>query len=284
MSRKFSPNEYKYLSAQVGRMARMPKGTKLDDGWVLVQPKYDQRSNFKGALFEKDGQYALAFAGTDAKNVKDWGANLKMILTGSNKQTDIAKEFADEMINKYNLNSENTVSTGTSEGGHEATHVGIEKGLPTYTFNAFGVRKKEQEGKNYNVVNYRDPHDPVSKLKRNVGETYIVPSTQGWFKGKTPFGSINAHRIQNMGDIEQAIPVEEYKKRHPMFLDGISDAEITREDIAMMEPELFSVYEKEIDERLKNNQIRSNAEIEELLRKMGLISQRNGYYRRLSYV
>ena len=120
--------------------------------------------------------------------------------------------------------------------------------------------------------------------KRNVGETYIVPSTQGWFKGKTPFGSINAHRIQNMGDIEQAIPVEEYKKRHPMFLDGISDAEITREDIAMMEPELFSVYEKEIDERLKNNQIRSNAEIEELLRKMGLISQRNGYYKRLSYV
>ena len=264
----------------------MPKGTSLDDGWKLVEPKYDPKSNFKGALFEKDGQYALAFAGTDAKNLKDWAANAKMVFTGKNEQSQLAKNFAFNMKDKYRLDSDNTVVTGTSEGGHEATHVGLEYGLPTYTFNAYGVRKKDYP-ENYDdlVTNYRDAHDPVSKLKRNVGKTYIVPNNQRWFKSKTPFGSIDAHRIQNMGDLEQAIPVEEYKKQHPMFLDSVSDAEITREDIAMMEPELFSIYEKEIDERMMNNQIKSRSEIDELLRKMGILSQRptNGFYRRISY-
>ena len=293
---RVSPNVYKILAQEADEFSRTKKqiGQISSNGWTVVDNSYDhdrkrpfRSSNFKGVLYEKDGQYALAFPGTDGFNLKDWGTNLKMGLTGHSKQSDLAKEFAENMMDKYNLNADNTVSLGASEGGHEATQVGIKNGLPTFTYNAWGVRKNDYPG-NYDdlVTNYRDPHDPVSKVKQNVGKTYVVPNNQGWFKSKTPFGSIDAHRIQNMGDLDQAIPVEEYKKQHPLFFDHISDAEITREDIAMMEPEIFSIYENEIDERMKNNQIRSNSDLEELMRRMGVLSQRpvNGFYRRVTYV
>ena len=111
------------------------------------------------------------------------------------------------------------------------------------------------------VTNYRDPHDPVSKMHANVGTTYITPSTQTGFMAKTPFGSIQSHGINNMGDCENAIPLEEYKKSNPWFLDKVSDAEITRENIAQMDGDLFSVYEQEIDNRMSNNQIHPSAQL-----------------------
>lgn len=71
----------------------------------------------------------------------------------------------------------------------------------------------------------------------------------------TPFGSVQSHGIDDMGDCMQSVPVEEYKKSHPLFINKISDADITREDIAQMNPDLFAVYEREIDNRLASNKI-----------------------------
>lgn len=125
------------------------------------------------------------------------------------------------MLEKYNLNTDNTAAIGHSEGGNEATVVGIKNGLKTVTFNAYGVGKKYiNPNKNYNdlVTNYRDAHDPVSKLRENVGTTYITPNLQNEFMSKTPFGSVQAHRIDNMGDCMQSVPVDDYKKSHPFFI------------------------------------------------------------------
>ena len=271
MTRQFTPNAYKALCAQSSKMAiKTQRGKEVYDGWYVKDNFYDPKSNFRGVLYEKDGQYAIAFAGTDKKSLKDWGANAKMVFTGKSRQIQQAKKFADNMKNTYNLTPENTVSIGHSEGGNEATHVGIENKLPTFTFNAFGVRKSDYPD-NYDdlVTNYRDPHDPVSKLKRNVGETFITPNIQNWMHSHTPFGSIQAHGIDNMGDTEESVPVKEFKKKNPIFLDAISDAEITREDIGRMDPKLFSLYENEIDERLSNNQIFADTEIDERLKKNG---------------
>lgn len=162
------------------------------------------------------------------------------------------------MLEKYNLNTDNTAAIGHSEGGNEATVVGIKNGLKTVTFNAYGVGKKYiNPNKNYNdlVTNYRDAHDPVSKLRENVGTTYITPNLQNEFMSKTPFGSVQAHRIDNMGDCMQSVPVDDYKKSHPFFINKISDANISRQDIANMDSDLFKVYEKEIDNRMANNNI-----------------------------
>lgn len=258
MNKHAMANEYKILCSEANSMVKMKNGTVTSNGWTKVDGEYDRRSNFKGVLYEKDGQYALCFVGTDRFSAKDWGANAKMALTGDSKQIKLAQNFTKSMFDKHEeLNSENTQSIGHSEGGTEATVVGIQYGLQTTTFNAYGVGKKYIEpGKNYNNINnYRDPHDPVSKLRENVGTTYITPNLQNEFMAKSPFGFIPAHAIDNMGDCMQSVPVDEYKKSHPFFINKISDANISRQDIANMDPDLFKVYEKEIDNRMASNSI-----------------------------
>lgn len=263
MKKHAMANEYKILCSEANSMVKMKNGAKTSNGWTKVDGEHDSRSNFKGVLYEKGGQYALCFVGTDRFSAKDWGANAKMALTGESRQIKLAQKFADKMQKEYGLNSKNTESIGHSEGGTEATAVGIQYGLQTTTFNAFGVGKKYAEpGKNYDnlITNYRDPHDPVSKLKENVGTTYITPNLQNEFMSTTPFGSVKAHRIDNMGDCTQSLPVDYYKKSNPFFINKISDADISRQDIANMESGLFKIYEKEIDKRMTNNKIGNSSE------------------------
>lgn len=258
MNKHAMANEYKILCSEANSMVKMKNGAVTSNGWTKVDGEYNRGSNFKGVLYEKDGQYALCFVGTDRFSAKDWGANAKMALTGDSKQIKLAQKFAENMRDKHGLNSENTQSIGHSEGGTEATVVGIHYGLQTTTFNAYGVGKKYASmGKNYDnlITNYRDPHDPVSKLRENVGTTYITPNLQNEFMSKTPFGSVHAHRIDDMGDCKQAVPVDDYKKSHPFFINKISDTDISRQDIANMDSDLFKVYEKEIDNRMANNRI-----------------------------
>ncbi len=254
---QISANEYKALCAQANDMMKKSKGERAGYGWVKVDSSPKTRSNFKAVLYQKGGDYAICFVGTDKFSAKDHGANLKMGVTGDSKQIQEARKFVEKMITVHNLTPQNTVSIGHSEGGTEATYVGLENGLKTVTFNAYGVHKsKLPKDADLNLVtNYRDAHDPVSKMHANVGTTYITPSTQNGFMAKTPFGSIQSHGIKNMGDCDNAVPLQEYKKQNPWFLDKISDAQVTRENIAQMDGNLFSVYESEINERMKNNEI-----------------------------
>lgn len=258
-----SANEYKFLCSQANDIIKMPKGAQVGNGWMKVDSSPKSKSNFKGVLYQKGDNYAICFVGTDKFSAKDHGANLKMGITGDSKQIQEARKFAEKMITKHNLTPQNTVSIGHSEGGTEATHVGLENGLKTVTFNAYGVHKsKLPKDADLNLVtNFRDAHDPVSKMHANVGTTYITPSTQNGFMAKTPFGSIQSHGINNMGDCDNAIPLQEYKKQNPWFLDKISDAEITRENIAQMDGDLFSVYEQELDNRMKNNDIHTSTQL-----------------------
>lgn len=258
MKRRTMANDYKILCSEANKMLKMKNGSITSNGWTKIDGEYDKRTNFKGVLYEKDGEYALCFVGTDKWNYKDHAANLQMAATGDSKQIRQAKNFTEKMRREHDLNTDNTASIGHSEGGNEATVVGIQNGLKTVTFNAYGVGKKYiNPNKNYNdlVTNYRDAHDPVSKLRENVGETYITPSTQNQFMSKTPFGSIQSHGIDNMGDCDNAVPVNYYKQNHPVFIDKISNVNITREDIGVMDSDLFKVYEKEIDNRMAINNI-----------------------------
>lgn len=281
---------YKSLCAQANDMMKMPNGTDAGNGWKKVESCH-KGSNFKGVLYEKDGQYALAFVGTDSKNLKDHGANFKMGITGDSRQIQDAKDFARDMQKRYGLTPQNTVSLGHSEAGTESTHVGAMFGFKTFTFNAFGARKdKLPQGVDYDnlVTNYRDAHDPVSKMHANVGKTYITPSTQNWFMGHTPFGSIQAHGIKNMGSCQEAVPLEQFKKNNKWFLDKLSEAEVTREDIGLMDSKLFSLFEPEINNRMELGQIfpsnqlagMGSVYVEGYTRSDG--TQVRGYYRRLA--
>ncbi len=284
-------NIYKELCQVSNEMSKAKnKGKQLKNGWTVIDNYRDKKSNFKGVLYGKDGQYAITFVGTDPKSIKDHAANLKMVVTGDSPQIKQAENFAKDMFYRYpEINKDNTVSLGHSEGGTEATTVGLGHGLKTYTFNPYGVWKsKLPEDADYSLItNYRDAHDPVSKTHANIGNTYIVPSTQNKFKEITPFGWFGSHRLQNMGDITKSIELEDYKKNNKLFIDHITDAEITREDIASMSPDLFGIYESEIDERLRNNQIYSENQLRGRARYIEGYTRADGtkvrgYYRRLN--
>ena len=260
-------NVYKDLCEKSESMCNKPDGTDVGGGWVKKTAMVDKKSNCKVVLYEKNGQYALCFVGTSTKGIgmlKDWGANLKMGITGSSKQIKLAHNFTKDLKDKYGLTTENTVSIGHSEGGTEATYAGITNNFKTFTYNAYGIDEKYVEkGKNYDdlVINFRHPHDPVSKIRENVGTTYIVPdNTKGW-KKISPFGMRKAHAISEMGDCTTAVPKEQYKKEHKVFVDTISSIHMTAENIQNMEREVFELLEPVIYERMKKGQIKPEAQL-----------------------
>ena len=192
------------------------------------------------------------------------------------------------MINKYDLNNENTVSIGHSEGGTEATHIGIEYGFKTFTYNAFGIsRKYINKDVDYSdwVFNFRDRNDPVSKLKGNVGSTFILQETQS--DALTPFGAKSAHGIDNMPSCANAIPIENYKKEHPWFLDRLTDAAITGENVDLMAKEgLFDLYEPVLMEKLSKGELYRERDIRSGLVRVSAYTRDDGthvegYYRSL---
>ena len=117
MNKHAMANEYKILCSEANKMSRPEyKGEITSNGWKVVDNNYDRGSNFKGVLYEKDGQYALCFVGTDRFSAKDWGANAKMAFTGKSEQIRKARDFTEQMQKEYGLNSENTQS-GTQKAG-----------------------------------------------------------------------------------------------------------------------------------------------------------------------
>ena len=284
-------DEYKELCAQANDMCKnsVPQGTNAGNGWVKVDHRYDQNSNCKVVLYKKGEQYAVCFVGTDKREKrKDWGANLKMAFTGSSKQIKKAQEFMRELIDDNNLNYKNTVSIGHSEGGTEATHIGLYFGFKTFTYNAFGIsRKYINKDVDYSdwVFNFRDRNDPVSKMRKNIGSTYILRETQAdtWL----PFGTKKAHGIDNMPSCKNAIPIDEYKKYKRSFVDSIDDLAITGENVDLMAKEgLFDLYEPILMEKLSKGELYRERDIRSGLVKVSAYTRDDGthvegYYRRL---
>ncbi len=284
-------DEYKELCAQANDMCKnsVPQGTNAGNGWVKVDHRYDQNSNCKVVLYKKGEQYAVCFVGTDKREKrKDWGANLKMAFIGSSRQIKKAIEYTHDLINKYDLNNENTVSIGHSEGGTEATHIGIEYGFKTFTYNAFGISKKYLNPDiDYSdwVFNFRDRNDPVSKMRKNIGSTYILRETQAdtWL----PFGTLKAHGIDNMPSCKNAIPIDEYKKYKRSFVDSIDDLAITGENVDLMAKEgLFDLYEPILMEKLSKGELYRERDIRSGLVKVSAYTRDDGthvegYYRSL---
>lgn len=187
-------------------------------GWKIKDIEFDESTNFKAVVFEKDNEIVVSFVGTDFSNVKDNAANAKMLFTGSNKQMEKAKDFCKDI--KFAYPNKNITIIGHSEGGSEAIFAGAHNNLPVITYNAFGVPDKVlPQGFNaQNINNYRMPNDIVSKLRKIPGDDYIVPSEKSFIKSNTPLGWKESHQIKKMGDIKNSIPEAEYNRAHPSFI------------------------------------------------------------------
>lgn len=69
MERKTTANDYKILCSEANKMLKMKNGSITSNGWYKIDGEQDRKSNFKGVLFEKDGQYAICFVGTDRTTI-----------------------------------------------------------------------------------------------------------------------------------------------------------------------------------------------------------------------
>lgn len=287
-------NDYRDLCNLAGDVLKH-RPVKLPKGYEVLDTKRD-KFNFKSVVYKNNDEIIICYLGTEKFSIKDHSTNLKMYLSGEpTKQMELALKLCDKIV-KDNPSSKVRV-IGHSEGGSEALYVGLSKNLPTVTFNAYGLNPKLVENLNNDnidklVVNYRDPNDPVSKLRTPQGKSYIVDSSHKYLTEKiNPFGNLSAHKISNFGDCNNAIPLEKYKNENKSFIDNIVDVEITDKDIANMSSDLYNIYDEEISSRLAKGKILKESQAQVLafngnLIKVSLYTRADGiwirgYYRRL---
>lgn len=266
------------------------KGYKTDNGYTAADYLYDKKSNFKVVTFFKDDEIVICFLGTDFRNINDHKANVQMGLKQTSAQMWLAREYTALVKSKFQSKYK-IILAGHSEGGSEAEYSGLYFGLETFTFNAFALSDKtlkeieSETGKldHSKITNYRDPHDPISKLfNKEIGKTYIVENQQTAFKAKSPFGLKEAHALKMMGNCQTAVHITEYKKDNPWFIDKISLVKITNKDINdIYKAGLYDIYDEEIAERLKNNEIIFENEAQTLV-KEGVLKYVGGHYEYLT--
>lgn len=250
-------NDYRDLCNVAGDVLK-GKNVDLPRGYSVLETKKG-KYNFKAVAYKKENEIIICYLGTDAFNPKDHATNVKMLV--SEKETE-QMESANQFYRKLDLENPNYTFKviGHSEGGSEALRVGLTNKLPTVTFNAYGLNPKftkdyDKELANQLVKNYRDPNDPISKLRPLIGKNYIVENKRSVFSKINPFGMVSSHRISNFGDCSKAQELEEYKKEHKMFIGCVDDVEITDNDIGKMSNELYQMYDNEISNRLSKGQI-----------------------------
>lgn len=260
----------------------------IKNNWRPIYSEKNKNNNFKATAYQhSSGKIVICYEGTDFLSRKDWGANLKMAIGKESSQMKSALSFYDKVA--YNNPGVVIDLAGHSEGGSEATYVALARGRRAYTFNAYGLSDeivnsaRKENGGEYGenkIFNYRDKHDPVSKSRKLIGETFIVPSvTDNWILTKTPLGSFWSHLINNMGNIRNAIPLNVYKLQDLTFLDTVNEMHITDQNIIDMPTDIFSLFESEIDERLRNYQITDEQTAQQMALRGELVYVR-GYQRR----
>lgn len=232
-------NDYRDLCYYAGQILK-DEDVNLPQGYSVIGKETDYKTNFKAVAYKKGNTVVLCFVGTNKYSMHDHLTNVKMA-TSSEPTAQMIN--ADKFYQKFRNEYKNIKVIGHSEGGSEALFVGLKNDLETVTFNAYGLNKNLEntlgnENADILVKKYRDPLDPVSKLRPLAGKSYIVKNNRRFIDKINPFGMISAHKISNFGDCNNAQPVEEYKKNHS-FIDNISEAEITDKDIGNMPTDLF---------------------------------------------
>lgn len=213
----------KRLCIKAGDVLEKEDNTEILEGWKKLDGFHEPKTNFKGVLYSDGQEYVICYLGTDCKSVKDHIENIIMGIFGKTLQMRIANYYYTKCKEKFGIYNDKLTLAGHSEGGTEATYTGIKNRVKVITYNVYGLSRRLYDVKaDYSnlVTNYRDASDLVSKLKENPGRTYIIPTVVKQCFIKRIFGSIKSHRLENLGDCQNAIPLEEYMLTHPRFINS----------------------------------------------------------------
>ena len=303
MNRRQMPEETKHSRAEtykqlclisdkiaLSSLRQNVEGMEVADGYQVIKAEYDTKTNFKAVSYMKGNEIVNCFVGTDAKSSKDHRANVQMGMRKVSEQMNKANKYTEGIVKTYKQ-THKIINAGHSEGGSEAMFAGLNNNLEVFTYNTFALsgktlaRIEQDKGVlNHNLIsNYRDPHDPISKLLyRDIGKTYVVENQQSKFMAKSPFGLKQAHALAMMGDCNTAVDIRLYKLQNPWFIDKISTVKLTNKNIEdIYKAGLFDIYEPEIAERLKIHDIIPEQQAQSLVRQ-GILQYLDGHYEYLT--
>lgn len=112
------------------------------NGWTIKESIDDKRTGFKAKLFEKNGKYVFATAGTNPLSGKDWANNVSQHFGLNTEQYNLSVLKAKEYSRKYDA----LLFVGHSLGGGLASANSRATGRSAITFNAAALSSKYNEG------------------------------------------------------------------------------------------------------------------------------------------
>lgn len=235
------------------------KNVNLPYGWHhFMSSKKNYPSNFKAVVLRNGDKYAIVYFGTDIKSGRDLWADLKMGLRQNPQQFKDALKFTEQFMKENGVNPEQIDTIGNSEGGAEGMYVmskipGINHGT---FFNAYPPNNldidKETQAK---IDNYRHENDIVSKCGAVIGNDYIVNYKDDYMENKKLPEFVNAHRIENMGDLRKAVPAKDYAQQNPKFKNKFRVGTLKSYEIGDIPKELYALADPDINDRIKNKKV-----------------------------
>lgn len=112
------------------------------NGWTIKESIDDKRTGFKAKLYEKNGKYVFATAGTNILSGRDWSNNVSQHLGFNSEQYNLSVLKAREYSRKY----DDLIFVGHSLGGGLASANSRATGHSAITFNAAALSSKYNEG------------------------------------------------------------------------------------------------------------------------------------------
>lgn len=120
------------------------------NGWTIMESIDDKKTGFKAKLYEKEGKYVFATAGTNPLSGKDWANNIGQQFGWNSKQYNQSIEKAKEYSAKY----DDLVFVGHSLGGGLASANSRSTGCSAITFNAAALSSKYNYGMDSKIAAY----------------------------------------------------------------------------------------------------------------------------------
>lgn len=224
-----------------------------------VLETYKDSTNCKAILYRRGDEYIVSFFGTDIKSVKDIGTDVVMAVGKEPKQFKQAENFVRDMIFKYEISQDKLTAVGNSEGGAEAIHIkGVFGIKEVYTYNGYIPKLTQYPSDNLqdnNVYNFRTEGDMVSKAGYSIGEDFIVPVSDKCNPKWGPFGVVDWHRIENMGDCRDAQPAIIFESQNPNWKNKYGIGVLKSYEIEDIPKEMYPIFDEIINDRLHNNAV-----------------------------
>lgn len=138
-------------------------------GWTPIDIIDDKETGFHAKLYEKQGHYLFATAGTNPLSGKDWANNIKQHLGFEAKQYKQSIGIAQSLAKKY----PGIIFVGHSLGGGLASANSRATGMPAITFNASALNNRYNLGLNSHITAYISNGDILDYVNTRILRTKV---------------------------------------------------------------------------------------------------------------